>query len=185
LLVIALGALHGASMGSFALRADQALVSAVKLPLLIGVSTATCLPSFYALNVVLGLREDFSAALRGVLATRAIVAAVLASLAPVIALIYVSGVSYRGAVLWNGGLYCIASLAGQKFLARHYRPLVARNRRHLAAWVAWLALYWFVTIQMAWVLRPFVSAPGMRTTWLRPEAWSNAYVTLAKALLGV
>ncbi len=178
------GATHGLALGSFGRNAEQALYSALKLPLLLGLSTAMCVPSFYALNAVLGLHRDFTAALRGVLCAQAVVAVVLASLAPVVVFFHASGVSYRGAILIGGALFCGASLAGQWTLARHYRPLLAVNPRHAAPRAAWLALYWFVTIQLAWVLRPFVGAPGMRPSFLREHAWSNAYVALANALLG-
>jgi hypothetical protein len=39
----------------------------------------------------------------------------------------------------------------------------------------WLGLYVFVGIQMAWVLRPFVGAPGQPVQFFRPESWVNAY----------
>jgi hypothetical protein len=49
-------------------------------------------------------------------------------------------------------------------------------------------LYVFVAIQGAWVLRPFVGAPGLEPSFLRAELWTNAYVvvarTAAQALLG-
>ncbi|MCC7014312.1 MAG: hypothetical protein IT454_17260 [Planctomycetes bacterium] len=178
------GALHGAALGSLHARLDQMCVSALKLPLLIASSTALCIPSFYAINAVLGLREDFSAALRGVLATQATVAVVLASLAPIVALFSASAIGYREAVAVDGALYCAASVAGHVALARHYRPLIARRQRHAWARLAWLVLYWFVTIQLAWLLRPFVGAPGMPATFLRSGAWSNAYVVLTQAFLG-
>lgn len=183
--VLALGgAAHGLAIGSFALRVEQSCYSALKVPLLLGLSTALCIPSFYALNAVLGLRHDFSAALRGILCAQAVVAVVLASFVPVVLFFQASGVSYRGAVLLDGLLFCLASLAGQWTLARHYRPLVATNRRHALPRAAWLALYWFVTIQLAWVLRPFVGAPGLQPSFLRPQAWSNAYVALSHAIFG-
>ena len=178
------GGAHGLALGFFALRAEQAFYSGLKVPLLLGLSTALCCPSFYALNAVLGLRHDFSAALRGVLCAQAVVAVVLASLVPVVVFFQASGVSYRGAVLLDGLLFLGASLAGQWTLARHYRPLVARNRRHLVPRTAWLVLFWFVTIQLAWVLRPFVGAPGLSPSFLRPNAWSNAYVVLARTVFG-
>lgn len=184
-IVAAFGALHGAAIGSFGARGEQEVYAAVKLPILIAGSTALCLSSFYALNAVFGLRDDFSAALRGVLSAQATVALVLATLAPIVLLCYVSGIGYRGAMLANGLAYCVASLCGQRTLARHYRPLIARNRRHRIGLAAWLALYWFVTIQLAWCLRPFVGAPSIETSFLRPNAWSNAYVVLARAFLGL
>ena len=66
--------------------------------------------------------------------------------------------------------------------ARHYRPLVARNPRHRVGRAAWLFLYVFVAIQSAWVLRPFVGAPGLPTRFFREGAWSNAYVMLVRSV---
>jgi hypothetical protein len=182
--VVLYGALSGGVIGSFSLRAEQVAYSALKVPILIAFSTALCAPSFYALNAVLGLRDDFSAALRGVLSTQATVAVVLASLAPIVGLAYVSGASYRGAVLVDGAAFLAASIAGQVALARHYRPLIARDPRHRRARSLWLVLYWFVTIQLAWVLRPFIGAPSMEPSFLREQAWSNAYVEITRAFLG-
>lgn len=177
------GVVHGAAIGSFGLRAEQMLWSALKLPLLIAISTAVCLPNFCAVNAVLGLREDLAAALRGVLATQATVATALCALSPLVLLVYVSSASYHFAVLANGLAFLVAALAGQIQLRRHYAPLIARNPRHHVARIAWLVLYVFVTIQLAWLLRPFVGAPRMQPGFLRPEAWSNAYVVLTKAFL--
>jgi hypothetical protein len=183
LVVVACGLVHGAAIGSFGLRAEQALYSALKLPILLALSTAFCLPNFYAVNTALGLREEFAAALRGVLATQATVAAMLTACSPLVLFWYVSSDSYRGAVFVNGLAFLLASLAGQVTLSRHYAPLVARNQRHRIARSAWLALYVFVTIQLAWVLRPFIGDPGMHATFLRPHAWSNAYVVLFNAFV--
>lgn len=183
-IVALFGALHGAAIGSSTLRAEQALYSGVKLPILIAGSTAMCVPSFYALNAVLGLRDDFGAALRGVLSAQATMAVALCALAPIVLLAYVSGATYRGEVVLNGLVFLVASLAAQVTLSRHYRPLIARDRRHAHARAAWLALYWFVTIQLAWVLRPFIGDPALPPTFLRPHAWSNAYVAVARAVFG-
>lgn len=183
LLVGACGLLHGAAIGSFGVRAEQMLWSGLKLPLLIAVSTAVCLPNFYAVNTVLGLRDDLAASLRGVLATQATVATALLAFTPIVLFFYVSGASYHLAVLVNGLAFLAAALAGQVTLGRHYAPLVAKNPRHHLARIAWLVLYVFVTIQLAWVLRPFVGSPGMEPGFLRPHAWSNAYVALTKAFL--
>jgi len=39
----------------------------------------------------------------------------------------------------------------------------------------WLGLYVFVGIQMAWVVRPFVGAPGQPVQFFRAASWGNAY----------
>jgi hypothetical protein len=177
--------IYGAAMGSFGLRPLQALYSALKVPLLVGVATLICLPSFFVLNTILGLRSDFAAACRAILAAQASLAVVLASLAPITIFGYVSSGDYPFATALNGAMFLVATVGGHTTLARHYRVLVARNPRHRAARLAWLLLYVFVSIQMAWVLRPFVGAPSMRTAFFRESMWGNAYVEVASLIARV
>lgn len=174
------GFIYGASMGSFGLRATQSFYSGAKVPLLLIVATAICLPNFYVVNTLLGLREDFAAACRGVIAAQATVGVTLASLAPVVLFIHASTDHYRIIVLSNGVLFACATLAGQVTLNKHYRVLVERNSRHNTGRVAWVTLYVFVAIQMAWILRPFIGAPNMPSQFLRDDPWSNAYVRIAE-----
>jgi hypothetical protein len=176
-------AAHGGVLGCFDLRLEQAVYSAIKLPLLFLGSGLLCLPSFYVLNAVLGLRDDFAAACRGLLASQATLAVCALSLAPLVIVVYVSSDSYRLAVVFNGIVLLAATLGGQVTLSRHYARLIARNPRHRLARRAWLVLYVFVAIQLAWVLRPFIGWRGMTTSFLRQETWDNAYVIVARALL--
>ncbi len=46
----------------------------------------------------------------------------------------------------------------------------------------WLTVYTIVAIQMAWLLRPFVGAPVLDVTFIRPEAWDNAYVKVLQMI---
>ena len=174
------GWVQGATMGSFGASPLQALYSALKVPLLLAVASIVCLPSFYVLNTVLGLRDDFRDAMRGVVAAQATVAVALAALAPLIAFAYVSGIAYDTALIANGLAFAIAAACGQTTLQRHYRVLIARNPNHRYCRASWLGLYVFVAIQAAWVLRPFVGSPHLPTRFFREEAWSNAYVVVIR-----
>ena len=173
---------YGVVMGTWSGRAFQVLYSGLKAPILLGGTTLICLPNFYVLGAALGLRDDLEAALRGVLTSQATVGLALASAAPLTGLVYVSGCSYAGATLANGLAFLLATLAGQWTLARHYEPLIRKNRRHIIALIAWVVLYQFVAIQLAWSLRPFIGDPSATTTFLRPESWTNAYVDAAAAM---
>jgi hypothetical protein len=166
-------------MGGYSLRPLQMLYSSLKVPMLIAVSGLICLPSMIVLNTVLGLRQDLGAVLRGAALAQGTVCVSLAALAPVTTVAYLSLDDYRQAVLFNGAVFLAAALAGQVTLGRHYRPLIAANPRHRIARDAWLGLYMFVAIQMAWVLRPFVGDPDQPTRFFRVGAWSNAYVEIA------
>ena len=175
--------IYGAAMGSFGWRAAQSTFSGLKVPLLLVVSTSICLPNFFVVNTVLGLRDDFGAACRAVIAAQATVGVTLASMAPVILVIYQSTNNYRLIIVINGLIFALATAAGQVTLNRHYAALVARNRLHHIGRLAWVTLYVFVAIQSAWVLRPFVGYPRMPSQFLREDPWSNAYVEVFQDVL--
>lgn len=180
LAVIAVGGgLYGLTMGALGGKLLGAVYSGIKLPLLLVGSTLVCLPSFYVFNALLGLRSEFAAALRGILAAQGAIALGVASLAPVTAFLYINRVEYPTALLWNVVALGLGATCGQMTLAAHYRPLIARDRRHLTALVTWFLLYVFVTIKIAWVLRPLVGDPKLETTFVREEAWQeNPYTNL-------
>lgn len=183
--ILLAGGLYGAVMGAFGLNGAQALYSALKLPLLVLVASAACLPNFYVVNLVLGLGSDFPDAWRGLLSAQATLAVTLAALSPLTACFYISTESYDAAKLMNFAMFAVATLAAQRTLARHYRPLLARDSRHRVALIAWPALYFFVAAQLAWVLRPFIGNPRLPTAFFRSPWWGNVYVDLGWALRGL
>jgi len=178
---------YGAVMGSFGGvtggRGLQVLYSGVKVPLLLVVTFGLSLPSYFVLNTLLGVRDDFGDVLRGLVTTQAALTIVLASLAPLTAFWYASSDNYRQALAFNAVMFAVASFAAQLLLRRWYRPLVARNSRHRVLLRSWLVIYAFVGIQMGWVLRPFVGHPDAPTRFFRyGSAWGNAYEHVAETL---
>jgi uncharacterized membrane protein len=188
-MVAVCGAVYGAVMGSFhGLSGDgwkQIALSAAKVPLLFLATFALCFPSFYVLNALAGLRDDFPRVINAVLGFQSLTAIVLAALAPITELMNLSTASYSFMLFWSGIMFAVATVCGQWRMNSMYRPLIASNSRHRLLAIGWIALYWFVGIQMAWVLRPFVGSPGMPFQLLRPQAWGNAYVEVAELILRV
>jgi hypothetical protein len=184
--LVLFGLLYGAVMGSFRAIAGQpqwflqVIYSATKVPLLLTATFAISLPSFYVLNSLLGLRGDFAWAVRSLVAAQAGLAIVLASLAPMTLMWYASSAGYQHALLFNGAMFAVASFAAQWLVRGYYRPLVAKNRRHGWLLWSWLAVYTAVAIQMAWLLRPFIGAPGREVQFLRDNPWDNAYEYVAQ-----
>jgi len=186
LLVAVFGITYGAVMGSFGgvlgERFRQVVFSAVKVPLLLLGTFALSLPSFFVVNTLFGLRSDFSHSLRALLATQAGLTIILASFAPFTVVWYASCSDYQGAILFNTLMFGCASIVAQWLLRRFYEPLIRRSARHRVLLRAWLVIYAFVGIQMAWVLRPFIGYPDAPTQFFRQDAWGNAYVSLAHIL---
>lgn len=184
--VLLSGSFYGAVMGTFTGlapgRFQQLLYSGVKVPMLMLVTFTLCLPTFYVLNNVAGLRDDFREALRGVVATQSCISLVLACLAPLTSLFYASTVDYGAAVLFNTAMFGVAWSTTPIVIRRYYTPLIRRCSTHRVMLVAWFLLYMFVGIQMAWVLRPFIGTPAGPVTFLRPDAWGNAYVAVGELI---
>jgi hypothetical protein len=186
ILLVICGLFYGAVMGSYSgltpSRFHQLLYSGLKVPLLLLVTFALCLPSFFVVNTVAGLRDDFGQVLRALIATQSCVTVVLAALAPITAFWYVCGVSYGPAILFNGLMFGLASAAAQIVVRRYYDPLIRRSPRHRVLLWAWFFLYAFVGIQMGWVLRPFIGDPHLPVAFFRSGAWGNAYVVVGRLI---
>lgn len=180
------GMFYGAVMGGYGASTGrwtvQPLISGLKVPILLVGTFAVALPSFLVINTLLGLRDEFRQVLRALMATQAGVTIILAALAPLTLLWYASTENYNGSILFNAGMFGLASVSAQLLLTKAYRPLVRINPRHRKAMWIWLVMYAFIGIQMGWVLRPFIGDPELPVRLLRPSAWGNAYVEVADTI---
>jgi len=113
LLVITFSAFYGAIMGSSAgLTAGhwlQIVYSAVKVPLLLSVSFALTVPSYFILTSLAGLRADFTVALSSITTAQLGVSITLSSLSPFTALWYASTTDYYSHILFNAFIFAIAT----------------------------------------------------------------------------
>jgi hypothetical protein len=188
LTILVAGSFYGAVMGAYGgITPDrwmQIAYSAVKVPLLLVATFCLSVPSFFVLNTLIGLREDFGRALAALAGAQAVLTLILASLAPITIVWYVSGLGYANAILFNAFMFAVASIGGQLDLRRSYRALAQRRRGHKWMQPVWLVIYAFVGIQMGWVMRPFIGNPDLPTGFLRTGAMSNAYVVVAHMVLG-
>lgn len=194
-IVFVFGPIYGAAMGAYAFvvgkrniieQFPQLIYSGVKVPLLIALTVLISLPSFYVINTLLGLRDDFRVALRAIISAQAGMAVILVSFFPLTLFLYFSlaaeEVSYATAVLFNAAMFGVASVSAQVLLRGYYQCLIDRNRRHLWMVRMWILVYAFVGIQAGYVLRPFIGDPKAPTTFFRKESFQNAYVKVLELI---
>ena len=188
-LAVACGLIYGGLMGTFGgVEGDrllQVVYSSVKVPLLLLATVLLSLPSFFVLNTLFGLREDFRESLRAIAASQAGLAIVLVSCAPLTLFWYASSSDYQAAILCNAVMFGVASVSAQWHLRRSYRRLIARNRRHRLILRGWLAIYAFVGVQLGWTLRPFIGDPSRPVQFFRGGEFENAYVIVSRMILDV
>lgn len=182
--VLLAGAIYGAAMGSWgALQPDRWLMilyAAIKVPLLIAATTAICLPGYFVIVSVLGLRDTFRPSLRAIAAGQAAMTLTLAALAPLTLLVYFSRVDHAWALLFNAAMFTVATAVASIVMLRRFAPLIALRRQHRLTLGAWVIMYVFVGVQAGWMMRPFVGSPGLPVAFFRDEPFSNAYVAVAR-----
>ncbi|MEZ6317962.1 MAG: hypothetical protein R3B49_04295 [Phycisphaerales bacterium] len=177
-------AIYGAAMGSFSVtepaRAWFVAFGAAKTPMLLAITTLVCLPAYAAMVLASGLRRDLRDAITRLVTAQASAAIALASLAPVLLVLYTGVRSHAWAILVNAGAFAVSAGVGQLIAWRLFRPLVRRSRRHALLLAFWVVTYAFVGVQLGWTLRPFVGTPGTPVQFFREGAFTNAYVAVAK-----
>jgi hypothetical protein len=150
LLIFGLGLFYGGVMGTYGgLAGDrpwQLVYSAIKVPFLIMTTFVLSIPSFYVINTLLGLRDDFPRVVRALMMTQAGLTVILTSLAPFTAFWYVSGSAYHPAIVFNGVMFAVASFGAQWVLHREYESLIRKDARHRWMLRTWIFIYVFVGI---------------------------------------
>lgn len=188
LLVLVFSPIIGLATGSFSVyepaRATLMLYAAIKVPLLLLVTTAICLPPFFVMHAALGVRRDFPVSLRAVLAAQAVTALVLASLAPWIPIFYSVTDNKNTAVLGCGACFAAAALCSLITPARAFRTKSLQGRTHRSLIGVWFILYALVGTQLGWMLRPFVGTTDIPPAFLRDEPFTNGYVVVFRMFFG-
>lgn len=153
---------YGAILGMSA-SALQALLSAIKLPIIILGSALLCLPTFYVFNAVFGSRITFWQSATAVLFIATGAAVILIAFAPIAWLFTVSTTEdgWRFLVVLHLIFTITAACFGIRFLRVGQRYLSERLQqgtmfhRGLMSW--WCALLLVVSFQMAYTMRPIMT----------------------------
>ena len=167
--IVAGSGLFGAVMGAWR-DPLQALYTAVKLPLVILLTTTGNGLLNGMLAPLLGLNAGFRQSFLLVLATFAVASLVLGALSPVVLFLVWNTPPLTGSTRLFSPEYGVLQLTLAAFLALagvtgnlHVVPLLRRwTRSTRVAWrvlIAWLAGNLFLGSQISWLLRPFIWDP--------------------------
>jgi hypothetical protein len=197
----ALGLVYGLCMSAFNLANSagpdawkQVLACTLKVPALFLLTLVVTFPSLYVFNAMVGSRLTFRSMARLLVATLAVMLAVLASIGPIVAFFSLTTTSYPFAILLNVGVFGAAGMLGLMFLLRTLHRLAAaraglelqfamtadavgpldpsRNvgpdRSVVTIFRLWVIVFALVGTQMAWVLSPFVGHTNQKFVLFRP-----------------
>jgi hypothetical protein len=122
LVIDLLGIAYGLCMGLFSLTAGgsgsymQIPASMLKVPALFLLTLAVTLPSLYVFNALVGSRLTVLSVVRLLVASLAVMVAVLASLGPIVAFFSICTTSYSFIVLLHVAVFSVSGLLGLAFL---------------------------------------------------------------------
>jgi hypothetical protein len=191
---------------------QQAISSAIKLPLLYLLTLAICLPTFYLFNLLYGGRLSARQAMALALAAITVMAALTLAFAPISVFFLVSARDYAFFKLLNVGILAFTGATGLAFLGHGMRTMNAPEADEFASlaeaateeegdgsrpfWrrrpglvnmpllIAWLILFGFVGTQLGWTLGPFFGDPGLEFRLFRSTE-GNFYLDIAQSLARV
>jgi hypothetical protein len=164
-------ALYGIVMG-ISNSWQQALMSAIKLPVLFLVTLLICLPTLYFFNLLYGSQLTFKQTTALMMAAITITGALTLAFTSITLFLWMTvGDQYTILILLNVVVLAVSSWWGLVFLRQGMRHVqrgapYVRQGRILAVW---LLIYAFVGTQMGWSLRPFFGVPGEPFAILRGD----------------
>lgn len=181
-ITIVCGGLHGLSMGAFH-SWQQALSSAVKVPLLLFSTLAVTLPALHLFQLFLGGVFRFLQTLTMALIGTAVTSILLAGLVPVSLLFLLSSPNYAFLNILHVIIFSIAGGCGLVAVNRCRANQGNDETAEASWWVirAWMLLYMFVGTQLAFLLSPFIGRREIPFESLRRS--DNFYVQVFRALL--
>jgi hypothetical protein len=190
---------------------EQLAASAIKVPALFFLTLVVTFPSLYVFSALLGVHLGPKDTFRLILAPIAVNLAVLASLGPITGFFTLSTSNYHFMKLLNFAFFAIAGVIGLMVLlsmlsrlenvqpprrpqgnpggpvaatAGSASPSYREKSSARTTFRIWLVIYALVGAQMAWILRPFIGAPGLPFEVFRTRE-ANIFVDLVHTLGGL
>lgn len=182
--IVIFGSLYGATMGVWSGSFVQILFSAMKLPLLLLISIAVVLPSYYVINLVIGGRESFMQLATLIFTGFSIVSTILLAFVPINLFFIITSprdtISYLFMVFMTLAIFGFGCILTIIYLVECVQYLTTKNKgfitlRDMTPITATLVILAFVGTQLAWFIRPWYNtAPG----FVRSEVSGNFYTNI-------
>ena len=168
---------YGAALGFFS-AGWQIPAAAAKVPLLILLSLAICLPALFTFNVILGAKLSFLQCAAVLSMSAYLTATILASFAPILLFFAISAGGHDFLTLLNVVMCAIAGIFGVMWIWRAMNSLAENGgpEANMTILRIWMLIYGFVGAQMSWILRPLIGDPAAFA--LFREIHSNFFVAV-------
>ncbi len=163
----------------------QSLVSGVKFPILILLSLLICFPAFYVIQFMLGSKISLSNMISIVFAGFVVFTTIALSFAPIVIFFMITGNNYSFLKLLHIGILTFAGIFGMRIIIQGLKYSCEKKNIYpklgITIFKIWIIIFSFVSLQLAWNLRPFIGSKDLPTELFR-EKEGNFYLAVIKTV---
>jgi hypothetical protein len=184
LVIVAFSIIYGIVMGSFN-GPLQALVSGLKLPILILLSLFICFPAFYVIQYMLGSKLQLAKMANIVLSGFVVFSTIILSFMPIVLFFMITSDNYAFLKLLHVAIFIFAGIFGMRIIIQGLKFSCEKRNIYpklgIRVFKVWIIIFSFVSIQLAWNLRPFVGSKDLPFEIFR-EKEGNFYLAVLQSV---
>lgn len=158
--LLSLSFLYGVIMGCYS-GWLQALSAGIKLPFLFLLSFAICFPALFIIQILLGSKMTLLQMTTVILSGLVLMNAIMISFIPIVIFFILTGGNYHFLQLLHVAIFSVAGLFGMKSILDALRFSCEEKSIYPKAGMTvfrfWVVILAFVSVQLAWNLRPFLA----------------------------
>ncbi len=154
-----MGFLYGMAMGAYN-NALQAVVSGIKVMVLIVATMLICFPSFFIIQQVLGSKLSLRQMIIILLSGFVLASTITLSFSPIVLFFLITGNNYHFLQLLHVAVFIFSGVFGVRLIIDALKFACETKNIYpqigVTVFRVWIVIFAFVGIQLAWNLRPFL-----------------------------
>ncbi len=170
IILIALTFSYGFVMGIYQ-NLLQAIAAGIKVTILFMGATLVCFPSFFIIQLILGSQLKLSQMLGMILIGFLLMMIIMVSFSPIVIFFIITGGQYHFVQLLHVVIYVFSGIFGMWIILSGLKYSCESKGIYPRIGVTilriWIIILAFVSIQLAWNLRPFMGKKNEKFTWSR------------------
>ncbi len=184
LLILLFSFIYGLVMGSFN-GITQSLVTSIKMPALIFLSLFICFPAFYVIQFMLGSKMSLFHMANMIMSGFIVFTTIALSFSPIVLFFMITGNNYSFLKLLHVAIFIFSGIFGMRTIVNGLKYSCERMNVYpkmgINVFKFWIIIFAFVSVQLAWNLRPFVGSKDLSFELFR-EKEGNFYLAIIQSL---
>ena len=159
----------------------QSLVTSIKIPVLIFLSLFICFPAFYVIQFMLGSRMSVLHMANMILSGFIVFTTIALSFSPIVLFFMITGNNYSFLKLLHVAIFIFAGIFGMRTIVNGLKysceKMNVYPKMGINVFKFWIIIFAFVSMQLAWNLRPFIGSKELPFELFR-EREGNFYLAV-------